>query len=326
MAAGAVLIVLILIVVAVHSIQVSSRNGALKDYTNNVSSLIQSSDATSAQLFKELSNGGGAGNATNLQNQINERRVDADAELSKAQGLSVPSEMNGAQQNLVLALQMRRDGIADIAQQIQPALGNSTNHDAITAIAADMARFYASDVVYKGYATTQIAGALNAASIAVGGANGIAIEPGQFLPDIGWLQPLFIAGKLGSSLPSASSSKIAPGLHGHVLNSVSVAGTTLQTGSANTVSASPAPTFTLSFTNAGQNTETNVICQVTVSGTSLSAQTTVPQTTAGQSTTCQVTLPSSPPAGTSTITATIKPVPGEKNVANNSLSFPVTFQ
>ena len=39
-----------------------------------------------------------------------------------------------------------------------------------------------------------------------------------------------------------------------------------------------------------------------------------------------MTLTSSPPAGTETVVATIEKVPGEKNLTNNSLSFPVTFQ
>jgi hypothetical protein len=325
-AAVAILVVLILIVLGVHSCQISQRNSALKDYTNNVSALNQQSTQTGAQLFSELSGGGGASNATNLQNQINQTRVNADTELSKAKALDVPSEMQGAQQDFVLTTQMRRDGIADIANQIQPALGNSTNKDALNSIATDMAHFYASDVVYKGYVTPMIAGALHSAGIAVGTATGETIDGSQFLPDIQWLIPSFIASKLGASLPAASTGKVAPGLHGHSLDSVSVNGTTLQTGSTNTIPATPPPTFTLNITNGGQNTETNVTCKVTVSGTSISGQTVIPKTSPGQSTSCQVQLSSSPPPGTYTVTATVVPVPGEKNTANNSLSFPVTFQ
>lgn len=324
-AAAAILIVLILIVLGIHSCQISARNSGLKDYSNNVASLAQQSNQTGAQLFSELTRGGGSSNPTGLQNQINQTRVSADSQLSRARGLDVPDEMKGAQQNFLLVLEARRDGIANIATQIQPALGSSTNQDAINSIAGEMARFYASDVVYKDYAIPQIVGALHAASIGVGGTNGQTIEAGQFLPDIGWLTPSFIAAKLGAALPTPSG-KPAPGLHGHSLDSVSVAGTTLQTGTTNTIPASPAPTFTLHFTNGGQNNETNVVLKVTVSGTSVSGQTVVPQTSAGQSTTGNVTLSSSPTAGTYTVTATVEPVPGEKNTSNNSQTFPVTFQ
>ena len=324
-AAAAILVILVLIVLGVHSCQVSARNSSLKDYSNNVASLIQQSDQTGTQLCGQLSSGGGSGNATNRQNQINQTRVNADSQLSHARSLDVPDEMKSAQQNFVLTLQMRRDGIANIAQKIQPALGNSTGKDATNAIAAEMARFYASDVLYKDYTVPLVVAALHAADIAVGGNNGQPVEAGQFLPDVGWLTASFVASKLGS--PGAPpAGKPAPGTHGHSLDSVSVGSTTLQSGSTNTVPANPAPTFTLHFTNTGQNTEKNVTVKVTVSGTGVSGQATVPQTTPGQQATGQVTLNSVPPTGTHTVTATVVPVPGEKNVANNTQSFPVTFQ
>jgi hypothetical protein len=246
--------------------------------------------------------------------------------LNHVRGLDVPDEVKPAQQNLLLVFRMRLDGITNIAGKIQPALGTSTSKDAINSIAGSMANFYASDVLYKSYTTTEIANALHGAGIAVGPPNGETIAGGQFLPNVQWLTPTFIATTLGASVPSGSGGKVAPGLHGHSLDSVSVAGTTLQTGSTNTIPASPAPTFTLNFTNGGTNNETNVVCKVNVTGTNVSGQTVIPQTSAGQKGSCKVTLSSSPSAGTDTVDATISAVPGEKNKSNNSLSFPVTFQ
>jgi hypothetical protein len=227
----------------------------------------------------------------------------------------------------VLALQMRVDGIANIAQQIQPALQAQTANDAVNAIAAQMARFYASDVLYKDYTLPGVVGALHSAGIPVGGPNGEPLFAGQFLPDIHWLDPSYVGQVLHSpSAPTSSSAKPTPGTHGHSLNSVAVGGTTLQTGSTNTIPASPAPTFTLNFANTGQNSETNVTCKVALSGSSISGQTVVPKTSGGQNASCKVTLSSSPPPGSSTVKATVEPVPGEKNSANNSQSYPVTFQ
>ena len=324
-AAAALLIVVVLLALGVKSCQDSAKTSALKDYTNGVSSVIERSATTGANLFKLLGSGASASSAASLQNQINQDRVDATTELTTAQGLSVPDEAKGAQQNVVTALRMRVDGITTIASEIQPALGNATSADAVQAIAVAMARFYASDVLYKLYAAPAIAGALHNAGIAVGAPNGQAISGKQFLPDIQWLSPPFIISTLHVSVPGGHH-KIAPGLHGHTLNSVAVNGTSLQTGSTNTLPASPAPTFTLNYTNGGTNNETNVVCKVTVSGTSVSGTKTIPQTAAGQSGSCSVTLSSSPGTGTQTVVATIEKVPGEKNTANNSLSFPVTFQ
>lgn len=318
---------LILIVVGVHSCQVSQANGALKDYSVSVSALMQASQQTSRQFFNLLSSGQGSANAPNLQSQVDEARLAAADQLSRAQNLSAPDSVKTAQQKLVLAMQMRVDGIGRIAQQLQPALEAQTSADADNAIAAEMARFYASDVLYKDYVLPTIVGALHAAGVTVGGSNGEPVFPGQFLPDVQWLVPSYVASVLHSPAgPTTGPTKVSPGTHGHALNSVSVGGTTLQTGSTNTIPASPPPTFTLNFSNTGQNAETNVTCKVTVSGSSISGQTVVPRTAPGQTTSCKVTLSSSPSPGSGTIKATVEPVPGEKNTANNTQSFPITFQ
>lgn len=324
-AATAILVVLILIVVGVHSCQVSARNSALKDYANNVSSIEKDSVATGKQFFQQLTPASSTGGAQTVQNQLEQTRLTAEHQLGQARSMNLPDEMKGAHQDFLLTMQMRLDGITNIAANIQPALGTTASKDAINRIAAEMARFYASDVVYKDYSVPAMIGALKAAGIAVGGVNGAPVEKGQFLTDLGWLTPSFVASKLGAQV-STPTSKPAPGLHGHSLDSVSVSGTTLQTGSTNTLPASPPPTFTFHFTNGGQNTEHNVALKVSVSGTNVSGQTVVPQTTAGQSATGQVTLSSVPPAGNYTVTATVQPVPGEKNTPNNTLTFPVTFQ
>jgi hypothetical protein len=322
-----VVVVVILIAVLINSCQASQRTNALKDYTNNVNSLIAQSNETGARLFAILSSGGGSANGPTLQNRVNETRASAETVLSHAQQMSVPDEVKTANQHLLLALQMRLDGITNIASEIQPALGSSTSKDAINSLAAETARFYGSDVLYKNYTAPQIAGALHAAGISVGGASGETLNAGQFVPDVQWLLPSFIASKLNVSVPGTTTGgKVAPGLHGHSLDSVSVDGTTLQTGSTNTIPVKPAPTFTLNLTNGGTNNETNVGCKVSVTGTSSSGQTVIPETTAGQHTSCQVKLTTAPAAGTYTVVATVAKVPGEKNITNNSLSFPVTFQ
>ena len=324
--AAVVVIAIVLIAVLVNGCETSARNSALKDYNNNVASLNARSVQTGGNFFKVLL--GGTSNPTSLQQGLSQAASDATTELNNAKGLSVPDEVKGAQQQFVSALQMRKDGMTNIAGDVPPALQSQTSQNAINAIAAEMARFYASDVLYKDYSVPQIVGALRAAGITVGGLGGQQLNSDQFLPSIQWLDPTHVATALHVTVPSAPGTPqhVAPGLHGHQLNSVSVGGSTLQTGSANSIPASPAPTFTLDFANTGQNTETNVKCRVTVSGWSVNGQTIVPQTTAGESTSCQVTLSSTPPKGSHTVTAEVVPVPGETKIANNTLTFPVTFQ
>jgi CARDB protein len=324
-----VVIFVVLVAVGVHSCQVNADRSALKDYSNSVSSLVSRSDQTGSSLFKVLSSGGGAGNGITLQNQINQTRQTAQNVVSSAQGLSPPDSVKTANSRLLLTLQMRLDGIAAIGHNIQSAVGGSTSSDAVQAIAAEMARFYASDVLYKDYTAPAIVSALHANGITVGGSSGQTINPGQFVPDVQWLQPSFVASELHVTLQGGGggSTNSAQGCNpcGHTLNSVSVNGTTLQTGSPNTVALKPAPTFKLNITNGGNKTENNVHCNVTVNGTSSSGQTIIPQTQAGQSTTCSVPLKTLPPPGTYTVKATVEKVPGEKNITNNSQPYTVTF-
>lgn len=322
MAFGALLVIILLIALGVHGCEQSATSSALQNYTTDVSSLITRSNATGKALFGVLAQASGSGSATSVHAQINNALQTADKQLSDARNLSVPGQVSGANQKLVLALRMRADGIRNIANEIEPALGTSANSATITAIAGEMARFYSSDVLYKDYSVPEIYGALHAAGTRFGPLNG-----GQFLPSLSWLTPSFIATELHVTVPGlASSTKVAPGTHGHQLNSVSVAGVTLQTGSTNAITAKPAPTFTLNFTNSGSNNETNVVCRVTVTGAGVSGQTVVPQTSAGKNATCQVQLSSSPPTGTYSVVARVAKVPGEKVLSNNSQTFPVTFQ
>jgi len=323
--AVAVVVVIVLIAVLVNSCETNARNSALEDYNNSVASLNAQSVNTGASFFNALS--GPTSDPTALQHTLNTSAQDAASELSKAKAISTPDEVKGAQQDFERAMQMRADGTKNIAGQIQPALQSQTAKDAVNTIAAEMARFYASDVLYKSYAVPQIIGALIAAGIKVGGDGGQQVNSAQFLTSIDWLDPTKVANALHVSLPTPASNKpIAPGLHGHQLNSVSLGGTTLQTGSTNSIPASPAPTFTLNFANTGQNTETNVKCKVTIAGSHVGGETIVPQTTAGESTHCDVTLGGIPPRGSHQVTAQIVPVPGEKTTSNNSLTFPVNFQ
>jgi hypothetical protein len=319
-----VLVAVVLVVVGVHSCQVSARNSAMRDYDNSVASLIQRSDQTGHALFAELSGASGSSNQTDLQTQVDETRQQTVTELNDARGLSVPDQMKGAQTQLVLALTMRSDAVSRIAQELQPALGNPMAGGAVATIADQMSRLYASDVIYNDYVAPAIAAALRSVGIAAGGVQGQPITHGRFVPSSQWLTSSFVALKLGTA-SSHKGGKPAPGVHGHRMVSVSVNGVQLQTAASNSVAANPPPTFVCTFANDGQNVETDVVVRVMVNGTSISGQAVVPRTVPGHSYSAHVTLSSSPPAGTDTVAATVERVPGETVITHNTLSFPVTF-
>jgi hypothetical protein len=325
-------IIVVLVSIGINGCEGSARKSAVRDYANSVNTVVNRSDTTSTSLFGALS--GKGGDAQQVSQKVNTTEETAREVLSQAQHLNVPSSAKTAQSHLMLALQMRLDGVTAIAGQIQAALGNSVRTSAVTNIAGDMARFYASDVLYKDYTAPAIVSALHANSIAVGGDDGAPVSAGQFLPSLQWLTPQYVASELGVAISSTGSGgsgssaghNTSKGLHGHELNSVSVDGTTLSTSATNSVTANPAPTFALNFTNAGDFDEFGVTCEVKVTGVSDSGTKVVAETFTGKTGTCDVTLSSSPPEGTTyTVVATIEKVPGEANLTNNTLSFPVTF-
>jgi archaellum component FlaF (FlaF/FlaG flagellin family) len=313
-AAVIIIVVLILIILGIHSCQVSSRNSALKDYNNSINSIMVQSIGTGTQLFSELSGGGGANNVTNLHAQVEETRAAALREYTQAKALSTPSQVSGAQTLVLLALQMRVDGITNIGNEIEQALNSTTSQSAVGQIATQMARFYSSDVVFIDYAEPQIASALNSA---VGSGNWTTYSGGQFLKTIDWIGAPYVASKLGATIPQ---------LVGNALNFVSVGGQQLSTSGGNTVTASPPPTFTFNVTDGGQTTLSGVQLTVSVQGTSVKGTGTISLIKPGQTTTGTVTLSSQPPSGNYQVVATVVGVHCETNTANNSETVPVTFQ
>jgi hypothetical protein len=310
----ALVIAIVVIAVAVNSCEGSANKSALQNYADSVYSIIGDSHATSKALFATLAKAGST-DASATGQAVAQASSSADNQLKRAKRLNVPG------------LQERLDGLTNIASEIQPALG-SEHQEAVQQITNDMALFLASDVEYKQYAVKQLVSALHGANIVVGGDNGTPVNSLQFLPSIDWLKESFVGAELGVSVSSgksgSGSSGPVTGLHGDGLGSVSYNGATLSDGAA--VTATPPPTFTLSVTNQGDFTESNVICKVEVVGTSVSGTKVLPSIAKGQTTTCDVTLRSSPPKGNYTIKAMVEKVPGEKDLTNNSQGVAVVFK
>jgi len=325
----AIVIVVVLMAVLIHGCQSSATTNALKNYNASVSQLVSRSDATGSQVFSYLR---GASTNQNVATDLASDAGQARTELSAAQALSAPGAMAAAQSNIVLTMQMRYDAIESIANNIPEAIGGdiAAAKSAVTSLAVATSRLYASDVVYKGYAVDEIAGALNGDGIPTTGLSAVTINSGQVVSDLSWLQGTYIATEIGAKVSGGIGSGVnttvgEPGVHGHILNFVSVDGTQLSGISTNTISASPAPTFVLNLTNGGQWTEYDVECKVSITGQNDTGTTTISETLANQTTTCSVTLPTAPSTGEYNVEVEVVPVPGESNTANNYLEFPVDF-
>jgi hypothetical protein len=327
-AAGVILLVIILLVVGVRGCLSSAKKRSLREYNDNVRSLIQESDDQVGKPFFEALSGGGAagGDTVNLETQVNQLRIVSEEEVNRARKLDVPDDMKPAQTDLLLVLELRRDGLRKIAQKLPTAQATGgASQQAIVQITGQMQQFLASDIVYSQRVIPLINKALDDNDI-----HGQSIATSRFLPSIDWLDASQVATRLGTSLSAGGrpTGPVAPGSHGHGLTSTSVNGTDLSTDTANRIKAAPNLSFTVNFENQGENDERNVVVKVSIegAGTPIVGQTTVPSTSAGTEATAEVPLRQAPPTGKPvTINVTVQPVPGEKQTDNNKASYPALF-
>ncbi len=327
-AAGVILLVLILVVVGVRGCLNSAKKRSLRDYNRDVASLVQESDDQVSKPFFEALSGGGAasGDTVNLATQVNQLKIVAEDLVKRARKLDAPDDMKPAQRYLLDVLEFRADGLQKIADKIPTAQGSgNTSETAVSQITGQMMAFLTSDVIYSQRVVPYIKKALDDNDIA-----GQTIASSQFLPSIDWLDESEVASRLGAAAPAGSRKRgpPAPGTHGQALTSTSVNGTELSTDSANRIPASPNLTFTVNLENQGENDEQGVVVQVEITGAgaAIRAQTTVPQTTAGSSATAEVPLRRTPPVGKPVeIKVTVQPVPGEVDPSNNSQTYPALF-
>jgi hypothetical protein len=149
------------------------------------------------------------------------------------------------------------------------------------------------------------------------------------VPNLGWLDPATVSQRIVGHATGGTGGSTActSGLCGHALTSVSVGGTTLSPGTTvnNITSGQP---FTLQVQNGGSQNEFGVGASIKVegAGTPITATKTINETMAGQTISVVIPLAQSPPKNTPVrVVASVASVPGEKNTANNSLTYLAVF-
>ncbi len=328
-AIGALIVFLFLLFFVVRSCASTRKENALKDYNREVSSIVRDSDTQIGTPFFQLLGQAGDSSPQDLQTNISGYRVQADAQLKQARSLSVPGQMKGAQQSLLMALEFRRDGLGGIAERIRTALGDQGDaaNKAITEIAGDMQMFLTSDVLYQARVAPLIKRALDDAQI-----GGQKIATSRFIPGIEWLSEQTVAAQLGQQLTSGTANRKtgtpAPGLHGTGLQSTTIGSTALQPGSPNRVSATANTPIVVKFTNQGENDEFDVKVSLSIAGGGkpINASRTVATVARGATAEASLTLGKAPPAGSAvTVKVTVAKVPGEQKTDNNTASYDVLF-
>jgi hypothetical protein len=325
-AIGVIVLFLLVIAIVMKGCVDSSRKNALADYGQAVTELGTESSSNVAQGLQILSQPN-AREALAQRNALDKLASDSRALTDKARDLSTPGGLEGSSQNLITALSLRADALARIADRIATARGTSRSQAEIATqqIAGQMQALLASDVLWQLRVTPYIRDRAKELDTRDDG-----VEDSVVLTDLTWLSAGSVANKVdGQSEQTDTTAPVAPGTHGHGIQSVTANGKALTPGQPVTVSAGSGLSFVVTVANQGENDETNV--SVTISGTSkatgkqvFSETKKIPQSRKG--TTTPVTIPiTSSVTGAVTVTAEVKPVPNEVNKDNNKQIFQVIF-
>ncbi|WP_037497470.1 hypothetical protein [Solirubrobacter soli] len=330
------LLILLLLFFGVRACNNSRHKNALRDYTAKVTQIGTESQGQGEQFFKAM-DGAQQTSPTELYQSVLSFKGSADQSLKQAQALSVPGDMTEAQQSFLIALELRRNGLQKISDDVKNALGDEGDNadNAIKGIAGQMRAFDASDVLYNARVQPFMKQALADAGI---GGN---ITSSQFLREISWVSPAFVASKLGTRLSTGDTSgsgdntnknqPTGPGLHGTGLNATSYGNVTLSPTASNRLTYVKGQPFLVAFTNQGDNDEFNVKVTLKIqlasgTGTPITLNKTVPKVAKGEKATVELPLNREPPLGAVVnINVTVAKVPGEEKTDNNKSTYPTLF-
>jgi hypothetical protein len=330
LAIGAAVLVLILLVLAVRGCLSARNERAIKDYVSQSSELIDQSKLESNQLFRLLSGQGDQQNAVDAANVVNGLRSESTTLVDRANDLDTPDEVEGAQDNLLESLELRRDALAGIANALPGALADEERRESTGDVAEMMQVLAASDVLLKYRFRPNLQDALKDEDLA----DEVSVPKQselEFVPDVQWLDPDFVADQIASLRGGGGGGgdqAASPGLHGNGLGTVTLGGVALVPGASATVPLSNDLSFEVQVLNQGENNETDVNVKVTVGEGSDAdeVEEQIPEIAVGEQQTVTIPLGKEPPTGENVpVKVDVEPVPGEDKTDNNSAEFTVIF-
>jgi hypothetical protein len=317
LALGGALVVLILIVLGVKGCLDARARGALSDYARNVEQIVNETNQTGKGFFNKLEDPGNL-SVTEFTSEINADRSAMVNYASRVEGLSAPGEMGSAQKSLELVYVLRSSAMEQIANKMKTALGEAGAATATAAIARQMQKLLAADVIYESVTRPEINGKL-----ADNGIEGDDVPKSTLLPDgTKWLDEAEVKTALGK-VNGSNTGTVTAGIHGLGLLAVRIGETELVQEAPNTVVTEGTPEVEVEVQNQGESTENGVTVVVTANGKETTQE--IPSLEAGASETAVVPLTPAP-EGETTLEVEAEPVPGEQVTENNEATYTVNFE
>jgi len=317
LALGGGLLILVLIVLGVKGCLNARKNRALSDYARNVTQIVEETEQTSKGFFERLEEPG-ALSVTEFVAEVNADRSAMDNYESRIDGLDAPGDMGRGQDALELTYDLRGSAMTVIAEQVSTALADVGAEKATVAIARQMRKLLAGDVIYATVVRPEVNRVL-----ADNGIEGDDIPESVFLPEEGrWLDESAVITALSSISGGVGETS---GVHGLGLLGASLNGTALTADATTAVALEEeTPEVELEVQNQGESTENSVTVSVTVEGGANVDQTI---SSIAVEETATVAIPLVPaPTGTKAIEVEVQPVPGEQVTDNNEATYTVEFE
>jgi CARDB len=318
LALGAALVVLILVVLGVKGCLDARARGALSDYARNVEQVVNETTQTSERFFAKLEDPGTL-SVTEFTGEVNADRSAMDNYSSRIEGIGAPGEMGSAQKSLEIVYELRAAAMDAIAEKMPTALGEAGAPKATAAIARQMQKLLAADVIYETVTRPEINGTL-----ADSGIEGDDVPKSAFLPDgTKWLDEGEVKSALGGVSGSTSGGTAGPGVHGLGLIGVRINESELTPEAPNSVAVEGTPEVEVEVQNQGESTENGITVVVTADG----AETTQEIATLEPAASETAVVPLTPtPEGETTLEIEVEPVPGEEVTTNNQATYTVNFE
>jgi hypothetical protein len=319
--------VLLIFGLLIHSCASSSRHDAYASYMDSVDKIAAQSTANGKALADALSTP--SLTVTQIASKLRSLADQEQQNVRAASSLDPPGRLRPENLYVVEALQLRADGLTDLADTFQKTTSSSDTTKESQVLADQANQLTASDVVWDDFFSQPATTQLQHDDVS-----------GVDVPDSHYAQTtnpdLFTAKSFTLVLQarSASTGGTPTGLHGTELVSVTAepTGQQLALGTVNTVKSGTSLAFDVVVEDSGNFQEgqipvTLTIAQPSGQGAPITQTKTIQVIDPGQSETITFDLGSTtiPFASQTTLAVDVAPVAGEANKSNNSAQYKVIF-
>jgi hypothetical protein len=305
----------------IQSCASTSKEETYKNYVAKVASVAQSSNQTGNELATELTTPGVK--VTDIENKLSGLSQQEQQALAVAQRISPPGRLRQVHQTLVQALQLRVNGIQQLAAAFRATAASKSSDDAAKLVDPAQ-RLLASDIVWSDLYQDPANAIMKQQ-----GVTDVSAPASRFVANPDLITQRSMALVL-QRLRGASTGGTPTGLHGTNIVSTKVlpGGQVLSETQENTVTATADLQFAVTIADSGDSQEVGIKVTLTIAkpGGAIVKTQTLPLINPGQEKTVTFgNLGQVPFAQKTTVKVDVAPVPGEHNKDNNRASYPVIF-